>query len=129
MVRKLFILFIPFLFLSCASSKVAHDVSQIENPKIEIKITDNSVMISCGYYGDNWIFLNGVEIKNAAGEVRTFKMNPRRNITASGGCVEAGVFSAAFSDDVKAFLSVAPVYGRALSDLKTFDFMELNYEK
>lgn len=45
MVRKLFILFIPFLFLSCASSKVA------------------------------------------------------------------------------------PVYGRALSDLKTFDFMELNYEK
>lgn len=126
MVRKLFILFIPFLFLSCASSKVAPSVSQIENPKIEIKITDNSVMISCGYYGDNWIFLNGVEIKNAAGEVRTFKMNPRRNITASGGCVEAGVFSAALPDDVKAFLSDVPLQARPIADLKSYDFKNLD---
>lgn len=126
MVRKLFILFIPFLFLSCASSKVAPSVSQIENPKIEIKITDNSVMISCGYYGDNWIFLNGVEIKNAAGEVRTFKMNPRRNITASGGCVEAGVFSAALPDDVKAFLSGVPLQARPIADLKSYDFKNLD---
>lgn len=126
MVRKLFILFIPFLFLSCASSKVAPAVSQIENPKIEIKITDNSVMISCGYFGDNWIFLNGVEIKNAAGEVRTFKMNPRRNITASGGCVEAGVFSAALPDDVKAFLSDVPLQARPIADLKSYDFKNLD---
>lgn len=83
-------------------------------------------MISCGYYGDNWIFLNGVEIKNAAGEVRTFKMNPRRNITASGGCVEAGVFSAAFPDDVKAFLSDVPLQARPIADLKSYDFKNLD---
>lgn len=83
-------------------------------------------MISCGYYGDNWIFLNGVEIKNAAGEVRTFKMNPRRNITASGGCVEAGVFSAALPDDVKAFLSDVPLQARPIADLKSYDFKNLD---
>jgi len=132
----LFLLFSSVSFFSCISSKTAALDSLISEykapaaPVISIEYKNNSYIVSCSYRGANWIFLNGMELKNNNGVTKKLLFsNTRRNILDSGGVIEIGVFMPAFTDDFEGFLSAGEISARPLAELKTYDFTIIEIKK
>jgi len=95
--KKLAFLFILCaLVVSCASKPAPED----NEPQIELEVSGASVIVTCMYSGDSWLFIEGVEFRNASGETRKamFK-NPRRDVFRGGSVFESGLFSFANGDE------------------------------
>lgn len=147
MVRKLIYLFIPLfllccpLFILCCASVEAPEPSapavepvKIVNPEIKIDFTKPEMAsVSVYYRADNWAFIDGVELKNGAGETRryTFK-KPRRTVWDNGTISEFGVVVlqdwdidgvvSTAATKLRDFVAVGDVSARPLADIKYFDF-------
>jgi hypothetical protein len=129
-VRKIFLILISFLFLSCASKPVLDDV----NPQITITFNSvDSASISVLYTADKWAFINGVELKNAAGDVKKYMFKDvRRQVSKGGAIFEGAVITLFNSDDpyikitdvekLRAFIGGGAVTARPLADRRTFAF-------
>lgn len=144
MVRKLILLLIPLFFIGCASdpapvvsvvpAEPAAVPAVVQNPKISIDLSKpDSASVSVSYSADQWAFINGVELKNGAGDVvrYTFK-KPLRKVMDSGAVLEicsivlqdydiGGVVSAGASK-LRDFVAVGDVTARPLADNEYFDF-------
>ena len=147
MVRKLILLLIPLFFIGCASDPApvvpaepaapAVEPVVVQNPKISIDLSKpDSASIALSYSADQWAFINGVELKNGAGDVvrYTFK-KPFRKVMDSGAVLEicsivlqdydiGGVVSAGASK-LRDFVAVGDVTARPLADNKNFGFMQV----
>ena len=126
MVRKLFFILIPFFFLACASKPAPAPVEKKPSVEISINIKGSAVVVGCYYHGDDWLFIKGVEFRNAAGETRRvmFK-NTERRVNGSGRVTEFAVFSVAYGDEFLAWCG-ENVEARALCDWPQ-DFAPINY--
>ncbi len=116
--KKLPLLLCLFLFVlaSCASDNVEPQPVVKNTPEISININGSAVVVACSYMGKDWLFIKGVEFRNASGETRRtmFKKTTRRVI--SGGLVsEFATFSVAFGDEFLAWCG-EDVEARALGD-------------
>lgn len=143
MVRKLILLLIPLFFIGCASVPAPVSVVPaepaavpvvVQNPKISIDLSKpDSASIALSYTADQWAFINGVELKNGAGDVvrYTFK-KPLHKVMDSGAVLEicsivlqdydiGGVVSAGASK-LRDFVAVGDVTARPLADKEFFDF-------
>ena len=131
MVRKIFFILIPFFFFACAS-KPAPD--PVINPEIKIDLSKQDMAsISLIYTAENWAFINAVELKNAAGEIKkyTFK-DVRRDVFKRGVIFEGAVISLFNADDpyikitdadkLRAFIGGGEITARPLADRRTFAF-------
>lgn len=135
LIKKIFFILILFFpFISCAGTPKKSALDSIINelkepavPPVTIEYKNNSYYVSCSYRGENWIFLNGVEIKNSNGDTKKLLFSkPLRNILDSGTVIETGIFSPAFTDSFEAFLGSGDIYARPLADLKTYDFKKID---
>ena len=140
MVRKLILLLIPLFFIGCASdpapvvSVAPAEPEPVQNIIIKIDLSKpDSASIALSYSADQWAFINGVELKNGAGDVvrYTFK-KPMRKVMDSGGVLEicsivlqdydiGGVVSAGASK-LRDFVAVGDVTARPLADNEIFSF-------
>lgn len=107
--KKLFIpLFLCLILAACASTPEPVE-KKVDKPVIEIKYTGASVLVSFMYSGDDWLFIKGVEIENAAGDTRKCIVNkPRHTVSKFGRVYESGVFSVADVDAFKTWLGDNP---------------------
>ena len=145
MVRKLILLLIPLFFIGCASdpapvvsvvpAEPAAVPVVVQNPKISIDLSKpDSASVSVSYSANQWAFINGVELKNGAGDVvrYTFK-KPMRKVMDSGAVLEicsivlqdydiGGVVSAGASK-LRDFVAVGDVTARPLADNEIFNYM------
>ena len=117
MKKYAFILFcLLFALVSCASDNV--EPAPVKKPVAEISININgsAVVVACSYIGDDWLFIKGVEFRNASGETRrvTFKQ-PRRRVLSSGKVSEFATFSVAYGDEFLVWCG-EKVEARALAD-------------
>lgn len=117
MKKYAFILFcFLFALISCASDNV--EPEPVKKPAAEISINTNgsAVVVACSYIGDDWLFIKGVEFRNASDETRrvTFKEVRRRVITARL-VSEFATFSVAYGDEFLAWCG-EEVEARALAD-------------
>lgn len=135
LIKKIFFILILFFpFISCAGTPKKSALDSIINelkepavPPVTIEFKNNSYYVSCSYRGENWIFLNGVELKNSNGDKKKVTFSkPIRNILDSGSVIEVGVSSLAFTDNFKDFLDSGDIYARPLADLKTYDFKKID---
>lgn len=96
--RKYAFIFICLLFVSCASKPAP--AREDSEPQIELIVDGSSVIVTCAYTSDNWLFIEGVEFRNASGETRKamFK-TPRRSVFNGGRVFESGLFSFAYGDE------------------------------
>ena len=105
--RKYAFILICFLFalVSCASDNVEPEPVKKSVPEISININGSAVVVACSYIGDDWLFIKGVEFRNASGETRrvTFKQ-PRRRVLSSGKVSEFATFPVAYGDEFIAWL-------------------------
>ena len=139
MVRKLILLLIPLFFIGCASDPAPVSVAPaepepVQNIIIKIDVSKpDSASVSVSYSADQWAFINGVELKNGAGDVvrYTFK-KPLRKVMSGGDILEicsivlqdydiGGVVSAGASK-LRDFVAVGDVTARPLADNKIFNF-------
>nr|DAF85403.1 MAG TPA: hypothetical protein [Siphoviridae sp. ctzm5103] len=134
-IKKIFfVLILLFPFISCvgtpkknALDSIINEIKEPAVPPVNIEYKNNSYFVSCSYRGENWIFLNGVEIKNSNGDTKKLLFSkPLRNILDSGTVIETGVFSPAFTDSFEAFLGSGDIYARPLADLKIYDFKKID---
>lgn len=124
MKKLYFSIFLIFIFVSCVSNN--YNILNPATPSINIEYKNNNYIISCSYRGNNWIFLNGVEIKNSNGDTKKLLFSkPRRNILDSGSVSEIGVFYPAFTDSFNDFLGSGDIYARPLAELKTYDLKKI----
>lgn len=153
MVRKLFLLLIPFIFIACASDPapvvtaapeppvVVPEPVVVANPKISIDLSKpDSAIVSVSYSADFWAFITGVELKNCAGDtVRyTFK-KPFHEVMDNGSCLE--ICNIFLKDSVgeyyvntsatklRGFVAVGDITARPIADNKIFNFYQvvINY--
>jgi hypothetical protein len=105
-----------FALVSCASDNVEPEPVKKSVPEISININGSAVVVACSYTGDDWLFIKGVEFRNASGETRrvTFKQ-PRRRVLSSGKVSEFATFSVAYGDEFLAWCG-EEVEARALAD-------------
>ena len=138
MVRKLFFILIPFIFICCASDNPPAVPAEPslrpftsapvveQNPKVVIDLTaQDSVAITVSYSAEWWAFINGVVLKNGAGEEKryTFK-KPNRSVRSDASIFEACVYICRdnYADELREFVAVGDVTARPLADNKYFDF-------
>jgi hypothetical protein len=117
MKKYAFILFcLLFALVSCASDNVEPEPVKKPAPEISININGSAVVVACSYIGDDWLFIKGVEFRNASGETRrvTFKQ-PRRRVISGVGVSEFATFSVAYGDEFLAWCG-ENVEARALCD-------------
>ena len=116
--RKYAFILLCFLFelVSCASDNVKPEAVKKSVPEISININGSAVVVACSYTGDDWLFIKGVEFRNASGETRrvTFRQ-PRRRVLSSGKVSEFATFSIAYGDEFLAWCG-EEVEARALAD-------------
>ena len=116
--RKYPLIFTCLLFalVSCASDNVEPEPVKNPAPEISININGSAVVVACSYIGDDWLFIKGVEFRNASGETRRvmFK-NPRRRVVSAGLVSEFATFSVAYGDEFLAWCG-EDVAARALAD-------------
>lgn len=152
MVRKIFLILIPFIFLGCQSKPTREsylppppiavipeykpDPSKL-NPKIIIDTADpDNILISVSYSADSWAFINGVEIKNGAGDIKKYSFkSPRHTVLDSGAVMEICVYTCQnldippvvhyYADEIREFLAVGDITARPLADKKSFGFMQV----
>lgn len=105
-----------FALVSCASDNVEPEPVKKSVPEISININGSAVVVACSYTGDDWLFIKGVEFRNASGETRrvTFKQ-PRRRVLSSGKVSEFATFGVAYGDEFLAWCG-EEVEARALAD-------------
>lgn len=105
-----------FVLVSCASDNVEPQPAKKSAPEISININGSAVVVSCSYMGDDWLFINGVEFRNASGDTRRvmFK-SPRRRVISAGLVSELATFSVAYGDEFLAWCG-EEVEARALCD-------------
>ena len=129
MVRKIFLILIPFFFLACASKPAPAPAEKSEPvPDVSINVNGTAVVVGCSYLGDDWLFIKGVEFRNASGETRRvmFK-NPRRRVVSAGLVSEFATFSVAYGDEFLAWCG-ENVEARALADWpQDFGYVKLHY--
>jgi hypothetical protein len=66
--------------------------------------------------GDDWLFIKGVEFRNASGETqRVMFKNPRRRVYSTGRVSELAVFAVAYGDEFLAWCG-ENVEARAVCD-------------
>lgn len=98
--------------MSCASDNVEPEpvyTPSRPNPEIVIKFTGASCLVSYMYDGSGWLFIEGVEIINGAGDTRKCMIkSPNRRVGAAGTVYESGVFSVADVDEFRAWLGDSP---------------------
>ena len=143
MVRKLILLLIPLFFIGCASDPAPVSVAPAEPEPVQniiIKIDlskPDSASIALSYSADQWAFINGVELKNGAGDIvrYTFK-KPMRKVMDSGAILEicsivlqdydiGGVVSAGASK-LRDFVAVGDITARPLADNEIFNYMPVD---
>ena len=85
-------------------------------PEISINVNGTAVVVGCSYLGKDWLFIKGVEFRNASGETRRvmFK-NPRRRVVSAELVSEFATFSVAYGDEFLAWCG-ENVEARALAD-------------
>ena len=105
-----------FVLVSCASDNVEPQPVKKSAPEISININGSAVVVSCSYMGDDWLFINGVEFRNASGDTRRvmFK-SPRRRVISAGLVSELATFNVAYGDEFLAWCG-EEVEARALCD-------------
>lgn len=103
--KKLFLLSLLCLLLVGCASTPAPAPKKIDKPVVEIKYTDNTVLVSFRYRGDDWLFIKGVEVMNGEGQTKKCIIkDPTRRVWSGGRVSEIGVFAVGFSDEFKAWL-------------------------
>lgn len=147
MVRKLVFLLIPLFFIGCVSDPAPVSVEPsvpdvepvvIQNPSIRIDVSEPDIAsITVSYSADYWAFINGVILKNGAGEEKryTFK-NPRRTVRPDASIYEVCIYISQntdippivhyYADELRAFVAVGDITARPLADNKTFSFMPVD---
>ncbi len=105
-----------FALVSCASDNVEPEPVKKPAPEISININGSAVVVACSYTGDDWLFIKGVEFRNASGETRRVKFKqPRRRVLSSGKVSEFATFGVAYGDEFLAWCG-EEVEARALAD-------------
>jgi hypothetical protein len=85
-------------------------------PEISININGSAVVVACSYIGDDWLFIKGVEFRNASGDTkRVMFKQPRRRVISGGKVSEFATFSVAYGDEFLAWCG-ENVEARALCD-------------
>ena len=117
MKKYAFILFcLLFALVSCASDNVEPEPVKKNVPEIEIVTKNASVIVTCYYHGDDWLFIKGVEFRNASGDTkRVMFKQPRRRVLSGGKVSEFATFSVAYGDEFLAWCG-EEVEARALAD-------------
>ena len=128
--KKYAFILICFLFalVSCASDNVEPQPVKKDVPEIEIVTKNASVIVTCYYHGDDWLFIKGVEFRNASGDTRRvmFKKTERR-INKTGRVTEYAVFSVAYGDEFLAWCG-EEVEARAVCDYtQEFEAVKILY--
>ena len=116
--RKYAFILLCFLcaLVSCASDNVEPEPVKKSVPEISININGSAVVVACSYTGDDWLFIKGVEFRNASGETRRVKFKqPRRRVLSSGKVSEFATFGLAYGDEFLAWCG-EEVEARALAD-------------
>lgn len=105
-----------FALVSCASDNVEPELVKKPVPEVSININGSAVVVACSYFGDDWLFIKGVEFRNASGDTRrvTFK-EVRRSVISGGKVSEFATFSVAYGDEFLAWCG-EEVEARALAD-------------
>ena len=105
-----------FTLISCASDNVEPEPVKKPVPEVSININGSAVVVACSYIGDDWLFIKGVEFRNASSETRrvTFK-EVRRRVISGGKVSEFATFSVAYGDEFLAWCG-ENVEARALCD-------------
>ena len=112
--KKYAFILVCFLFalVSCASDNVEPEpvyTPSKPNPEIVIEFTGASCLVSYMYDGNGWLFIEGVEIINGAGDTRKCIIkSPNRRVGSTGKVYESGVFSVADVDEFRAWLGDNP---------------------
>jgi len=108
--KKLFLLsFFCLILAACASTpESAPYVPSRPNPEIVIKLSPSSAIVTFAYSGSSWLFIEGVEIINAEGDIKKCMIKSPRRYASGAKVYESGVFSAAYADEFKAWLGDAP---------------------
>lgn len=99
--RKYAFILLCFLFalVSCASDNVEPEPVKKPVAEISININGSAVVVACSYIGDDWLFIKGVEFRNASGDTkRVMFKQPRRRVLSSGNVSEFATFSVAYGD-------------------------------
>ena len=105
-----------FALVSCASNKVEPAPVKKSAPEISININGSAVVVACSYTGDDWLFIKGVEFRNASGDTkRVMFKQPRRRVLSGGKVSEFATFSVAYGDEFLAWCG-KEVEARALAD-------------
>ena len=105
-----------FALVSCASDNVEPEPVKKPTPEISININGSAVVVACSYIGDDWLFIKGVEFRNASGDTkRVMFKQPRRRVLSGGKVSEFATFSVAYGDEFLAWCG-EEVEARALAD-------------
>ena len=105
-----------FALASCASNKVEPAPVKKSVAEISININGSAVVVACSYIGDDWLFIKGVEFRNASGDTkRVMFKQPRRRVLSGGKVSEFATFSVAYGDEFLAWCG-EDVAARALAD-------------
>ena len=116
--RKYAFILVCFFFalVSCASDNVESEPAKKPVPEISININGSAVVVACSYIGDDWLFIKGVEFRNASGDTkRVMFKQPRRRVLSGGKVSEFATFSVAYGDEFLAWCG-EDVAARALAD-------------
>ncbi len=120
-----------FALISCASNKP----EPAEPLRIEVEFSgDDMASIYVYYNADNWAFIKGVELRNAAGELKQYNFkNVQRNVYNGGKISEYAVITifnhsdefitVSDVDKLRAFIGGADITGRALAERSVFYFV------
>ena len=131
MKKYVILLFFCLFFISCASDKPEPAAPL----RIEVEFSgDDMASIFMYYNSDKWAFINGVELRNAAGELKQYNFkNVQRNVYNGGKISEYAVktifnhsdeFITVFDvDTLRAFIGGADITGRALAERSVFYFV------
>ena len=105
-----------FALVSCASDNVEPEPVKKSVPEISININGSAVVVACSYTGDDWLFIKGVESRNANGDTKRVMFKEVRRRVLSGGSVsEFATFPVAYGDEFLAWCG-EEVEARALCD-------------
>ena len=105
-----------FALVSCASDNMEPEPVKKDVPEIEIVTKNASVIVTCYYHGNDWLFIKGVEFRNASGDTKRVMFKEVRRRVISGGSVsEFATFGVAYGDEFLAWCG-EEVEARALAD-------------
>ena len=133
MKKYTFLLFICLFFISCASNKPEPAAPL----RIEVEFSgDDMASIFMYYNSDSWAFIKGVELRNAAGELKQYNFKNVRRDVQKNKISEYAVktifnhsdefLTVTDVDKLRAFIGGADITGRALAERKVFYFVPVD---